>query len=90
MNGAVKNAGMVGGGISLGLIITLAIGYGEVKKDVVHNKEEIVEVKGEVKENTEGVVERKLVDVEQSVHITQMQENQRLFIKEFKELQAAK
>ena len=90
MNGVIKNVGMVGGGVSLGLIITLAIGYGEVRKDVVHNTEDIVEVKGEVKENDGELVSKGLIDKEQSIYIEQMQQNQLKFIIEFEELQQAK
>ena len=66
MNGAIKNVGMVGGGISLGLIITLAIGYGEVKKDVSHNIGDIKEVRVEVAKNTEDIDEEENLNIKQT------------------------
>ncbi len=90
MNGKVRNVGLVSGGVSLAFLINFAIGYGEVKKDVSHTKEEVKEVKVDVEETEDRVVDIRIVDKEQSIHIQQIQDNQRLFIKEFKELQQAK
>ena len=53
-------------------------------------KQEIEEVKVDVDVTEDEIVERKLVDKEQSIFIEQMQQNQLKFIEEFKELQQAK
>lgn len=90
MNGKIKNVGFAASGVSLAFLINFAVGYGEVRKDVVHNATDIVEVKVEVKENDGELVAKGLVDKEQSIYIQQMQDNQILFIKEWKEYQAAK
>ncbi len=86
--------------IPVTIVLTLiggAIGYGELKGKVSSNSGDIVEVKEDVKVAEDELVNRKLTDTEQSIHIKQMQENQKQiqqnqlhFLKEFAELQAAK
>ncbi len=69
MNGKFKTAlrgtGLAGGGAALVFIFNFAVSYGEVKKDVVYNTERIVEVKKEVKGNTDDI------DIEENVNIEQ-------------------
>ncbi len=90
MNGTVKKAltgtGLVGSGISLAFLINFAVGYGEVKKDVVHNTEEIVEVKEDVDGVEDKVIDIKLLDVEQTMLIKEIQKMQLQVAEEFKEL----
>lgn len=60
------------------------------KIDKKADKVEVKEVEESVEEVEDDVVERKMVDKEQSIYIEQMQQNQLMFIEEFKELQQAK
>lgn len=62
----------------------------DTKADKEEIKEEIKEVEGKTEVNKEEIVERRIIDKEQSVYIEQMQQNQLKFIEEFKELQQAK
>ena len=86
MNGKTKAVTSV----SLGLIVSLAIGYGVVKGNVTHNTKDIVEIKTNVVKNTEDIDLEENVNIEQSVLLEQMQQNQLKFIEEFRELQKAK
>ena len=79
-------------GISVGALVILFGVFSWVtdKIETKADKEEVKEVEVKVEKTKDELVERKLIDKEQSIHIKQMQQNQRLFIKEFKELQQAK
>ena len=69
MNSKVKNVGFVASGVSLAFLINFAVGYGEVRKEVVHNATEIVEVKVEVKENTDEIDQEENINIQQQASI---------------------
>ena len=75
--------------ISLGTIIAilpLAFWFFTSKAD----RKDVEKVEVKVEKAKDELVERKLIDREQSIYIEQMQKNQLKFIEEFKELQQAK
>ena len=81
MNGKTKK--LLGGGISLAFVITLAIGYGGVKGDVKNTKTDIVEIKGKVNKNTEEIDQEENINIQQAETMKQLQQGQIRFLQLF-------